>query len=65
MMKTAHQIIKVQDELKKLYGEDGYTRVISSITEKTHGDIKILSEISKDVCLGSTVRLFAIAAMGE
>lgn len=65
MLNVAHQIIRAQEALKNVYDEDDYKNTISLITEKAHGDTEMLYTISKDKSLGSTVRLFAIAAMGE
>ena len=65
MMKTAHEIIKVQDELKKMYSNEEYYQVVNKLKEKTGDNIEILSALAHDQNMSADVRLFAIATMGE
>jgi hypothetical protein len=72
MMMIATQISKVQSELKNKYGEESYKRIVNSMRNKINQvkpagitELECLSIFANDESKDSTLRLFAIAAMGE
>jgi hypothetical protein len=72
MMMIATQISKVQVELKNTYGEEAYMRLVNSMKARVNKvrpadvtEIQCLSHIANDESMDSTLRLIAIAAMGE
>jgi hypothetical protein len=72
MMMIAVQIAKVQVELKNKYGEESYMRLVSSMKSRVNQvrpadvtELQCLSHIANDESMDSTLRLVAIAAMGE
>lgn len=62
MMKTISEIIEAQDFLKNQYGEEGYARLMEKATQKKP---QTLLGMANDDTLEATVRIVAIAALGE
>lgn len=65
MMQIVHSIIQAQDTLMRKYPESEYNRVINLIRAKAGDDIEVLAYMADDKDLDASVRLFAVAAMGE
>jgi hypothetical protein len=71
MQKTVEEIAQAQDFLKERYGESGYREMLrrlqTSIAKHGGSDVEllVLVDVADDDTVGATVRLVAIAAMGE
>ena len=64
-MKTAEEIIKVQESLKQNYSIEEYNKTIQKLKDKTNNDMEVLAYMADDRYLSPRARLFAVAAMGD
>jgi len=71
-MNAVTKIIRAQEKLKEIHGEDGYRRLIRKMKEQAKkaeakgiSEAFFLAQVAKDESLSPAVRLVALAAMGE
>ena len=71
MLKTVHEIARAQDFLKEQHGEDDYRKMVDrlQVAIAKHGgsdvELVVLADMAKDEELSPTLRLLAVATMGE
>lgn len=72
MMAMATKIATAQEQLREMYGEEGYRRLIRKMVEKAKRaeakgipELFFLAQVAKDETLPAVVRLVALVAMGE